>query len=292
MRAGSLRLRRRVFTPSEPVVMAVINRTPDSFSDGGTAYPFAAALAAVGQAVADGADIVDIGGVPAGPGAQVSVAEEIRRTAPLVAAARDRHPELVISVDTWRSEVAAAVVAEGADLLNDAWSGADPRLAEVAAQAGIGLVCAHTGGLAPRTIAVDPRYADVVADVMATTTRLAQRAVTLGVRRDAILVDPAPDLGKTPAQSLELIRRLSELVGTGWPVLAAVSRKDFVGAALGLPVDRRLEGTLATVAVCAWLGARVFRVHDVAAARRTVDMVAAIRATAGAAPPAAPPDRR
>ncbi len=154
----------------------------------------------------------------------------------------------------------------------------------MAAETGAGLVCAHAGGLAPRTRPHRVAYADVVADVVATVTGLAERAVAAGVRPDGILIDPAHDFGKNTRHSLEITRRLGELVATGWPVLVSLSRKDFVGETLDLPPDERLEGTLAATAVSAWLGARVFRAHDVAATRRVLDMVASIR---GTRPPAA-----
>jgi dihydropteroate synthase len=279
-----LRLGRRTFTDDELTVMAIVNRTPDSFYDRGATYGLGAALAAVDRAVAEGAAIVDIGGVKAGPGDDVDPVEELRRTAELVRAVRAAHPDLVISVDTWRSEVATVLTGEGADLVNDTWGGVDPALAGVAAAAGAGLVCAHAGGLAPRTRPHRVEYADVVADVLATVTALAERAVEAGVRPDGILIDPAHDFGKNTRHSLEITRRLGELVGTGWPVLVSLSRKDFVGETLDLPPDGRLEGTLATTAVSAWLGARVFRAHDVAATRRVLDMVASIR---GTRPPAA-----
>jgi dihydropteroate synthase len=279
-----LRLGRRTFADDELTVMAIVNRTPDSFYDRGSTYGLDAALAAVDRAVAEGAAIVDIGGVKAGPGDDVDPVEELRRTAELVRAVRAGYPDLVISVDTWRAEVARVLAGEGADLVNDTWGGVDPKLARVAAETGAGLVCAHAGGLAPRTRPHRVEYADVVADVVATVTGLAERAVEAGVRPDGILVDPAHDFGKNTRHSLEITRRLGELVGTGWPVLASLSRKDFVGETLDLPPDDRLEGTLAATAISAWLGARVFRAHDVAATRRVLDMVASIR---GTRPPAA-----
>lgn len=279
----TLRLGNRTFEDGDMVVMAVVNRTPDSFYDKGATFGLQAALDAVDRVVGEGADMVDIGGVKAGYGAPVDPTEELRRTADLVAAVRERHPDLVISVDTWRSEVAEVLVGVGANLLNDTWSGADPRLAEVAAAAGVGIVCSHTGGLPPRTDPHRSRYRDVVADVVARVTELAERAVALGVPREGIVIDPTHDFGKNTYQSLEVTRRLPELVATGWPVMVAVSNKDFVGESLDLPTDQRLEGTLATAAVSAWLGARVFRVHNVRAARRALDMVATIR---GSRPPA------
>ncbi|WP_173091569.1 dihydropteroate synthase [Actinomadura verrucosospora] len=257
-------------------IMAVVNRTPDSFFDKGATYGFGAALDAVDRAVADGADIIDIGGVKAGPGEDVGVAEELRRVVDLVAAVRDRHPGVVISVDTWRAEVGEAVAAAGADLLNDTWGGPDPELAEVAAAHGIGLVCAHAGGLDPRTRPHRTGYGDVVADVVGHVTAEAERALALGVAREAILIDPAHDFGKSTRHSLEITRRLGELTATGWPVLVAVSNKDFIGETLGRPVDKRGVGTMAVLGVSALLAARVFRVHDVAAARRALDAVAAV----------------
>jgi dihydropteroate synthase len=272
-----LRLGQREFADDEFVVMAIVNRTPDSFFDQGATYATDAALKAVDQAVADGADIVDIGGVKAGPGRDVDTAEEIRRVADFVRLVRAAHPSLVISVDTWRAEVGRVVAAAGADLLNDAWGGHEPGLAEVAGAAGIGLVCSHPGGLPPR---VDPHrvsYSDVMRDVIDTVVGLAERAMAVGVREDAILIDPAHDFGKNTRHSLEVSRRLDELVATGWPVLVALSHKKFIGETLDLPTDERATGTVAATAIAAWQGARVFRAHHVRETRQALDMVAAIR---------------
>ncbi len=282
---STLRLGSSSYEPGRPVVMAVVNRTPDSFYDHGATYGLAEALERVDRVVAEGADVVDIGGVKAGAGEVVDAGEELRRTAGFVGTVRERYPGLVISVDTWRADVADALCERGADLVNDAWAGADPRLAETAAKHGAGLVCSHTGGLAPRTDPHGVRYDDVVADVVAGTVALAERALAIGVRRDGILLDPTHDFGKTTAHSLEITRRLDELVATGWPVLVALSNKDFVGETLDLPVEQRLTGTLGATAVAAWHGARVFRAHQVAETRQLVDMVASIR---GDRPPAAP----
>jgi dihydropteroate synthase len=272
-----LRLGRRTFAPDECAVMAIVNRTPDSFFDKGATYAMDAALDRVDRVVAEGAAIVDVGGVKAGPGEEVDAAEEIRRTADLVAAIRARHPDVVISVDTWRAEVGEAVCAEGADLLNDVWEGYDARLAEVAARHGAGLVCTHAGHATPRTRPHRVAYDDVVADVVATCTRLADDAIGKGVRRDGIVVDPGHDFGKNSRHSLLVTRRLPDLVATGFPVLVALSNKDFVGETLDLPVGERLEGTLAATAVSAWLGARLFRAHQVAETVRVLRMVEAIR---------------
>jgi dihydropteroate synthase len=276
---SDLRLGPRTFGVEDLAIMAIVNRTPDSFYDKGATFAEQAALDAVDRHVAEGADIVDVGGVKAGPGEDVDAGEELRRTASFVAQVRTRHPSVVISVDTWRAPVARALVAEGADLINDTWGGPDPELAEVAAASGAGLVCAHAGGLAPRTRPHRTQYDDVVADVLRTVLGLADRAVALGVREDGILIDPAHDFGKNSRHSLEITRRLGELVETGWPVLLAASRKDFVGETLDLPPDERLEGTLAVTAVSAWLGARVVRCHDVRSTRRVLATVAAIKGT-------------
>jgi dihydropteroate synthase len=274
---GPLRLGSRVFAPSEPLVMAIVNRTPDSFYDRGATFSDDAALDRVDRAVADGAAIIDVGGVKAGPGTAVDADEEIRRTATFISAIRDRHPPVVISIDTWRADVARAAVAAGADLINDAWGGVDADVAVVAAETGAGLVCTHAGHTEPRTRPHRIGYGDVVADVVLTTRRLADRAAALGVRPDGILIDPGHDFGKNTRHSLEVTRCLPELVLTGWPVLVSLSNKDFVGETLDVPLDERVIGTLATTAVSAWLGARVFRAHEVRETREVLEMVSAIR---------------
>ncbi|EST39123.1 Inactive dihydropteroate synthase 2, partial [Streptomycetaceae bacterium MP113-05] len=281
-----LRLGTREFGEHEPVVMAIVNRTPDSFYDQGATFHDEPALDRVERAVAEGAAIIDIGGVKAGPGDEVTVEEEVRRTAGFVAEVRRRHPDVVISVDTWRHEVGEAVCSEGADLVNDAWGGVDPELAAVAARHGAGLVCTHAGGARPRTRPHRVTYdgdGGVMADVLRVTLGLAERAVALGVRRDGIMIDPGHDFGKSTRHSLEATRRLGEMVETGWPVLVSLSNKDFVGETLDRPVKERVTGTLATTAVSAWLGAQVYRVHEVAETRQVLDMVASI---AGNRPPA------
>ncbi|MFI1828894.1 dihydropteroate synthase [Streptomyces sp. NPDC020412] len=271
-----LRLGERAFDRHEPVIMAIVNRTPDSFYDRGATFRDEPALARVEQAVAEGAAIIDIGGVKAGPGDEVTAEEEIRRTVGFVAEVRRRFPSVVISVDTWRHDVADAVCEAGADVLNDAWGGVDPKLAEVAARHGAGLVCTHAGGVEPRTRPHRIAYDDVMADILEVTLGLAERAVALGVRRDGIMIDPGHDFGKNTRHSLEATRRLDEMVDTGWPVLVSLSNKDFVGETLDRPVKERLIGTLATTAVSAWLGAQVYRVHEVAETRQVLEMVRAI----------------
>jgi dihydropteroate synthase len=228
---------------------------------------------------------VDIGGVKAGVGAEVTEAAEIDRVVPFVARVRARFPDLPISVDTWRAGVAVAACEAGADLINDTWAGADPALAEVAARFGAGIVCSHTGGAVPRTNPYRVSYPDVVAAVIEQTTTAADRMVALGVPRAGVLIDPTHDFGKNTWHSLELVHRTGELVATGWPVLMALSNKDFIGETLDLPVDQRLEGTLAVTAIAAWLGAAVVRAHRVGPTRRVVDMAAAV---AGTRAPVAP----
>jgi len=272
-----LRLGSRTFTDDQTLVMAIVNRTPDSFYDRGATWQEERALERVHQVVAEGADIVDIGGVKAAPGEEIPVAEEIDRVAGFVAKVRDAYPDLVISVDTWRAEVGREVCRAGADLLNDAWGGYDPHLAEVAAEFDVGLVCTHTGGVRPRTRPHRVHYDDVVRSAIDDTVALAERAVALGVDRSRVLIDPAHDFGKTTRHSLEVTRRLDEMTATGWPVLVSLSNKDFVGETLDLPVEERLVGTLAATAVCAWHGARVYRVHQVVETRQVLDMVSSIK---------------
>ncbi|MFT4084972.1 MAG: dihydropteroate synthase [Nocardioides sp.] len=271
-----LRLGRRVFDDGQPLVMAIVNRTPDSFYDRGATYAEDAALDRIAQAIEEGADIVDIGGVKAGYGPEVDAAEEIRRVASFVARVRGDHPDLVISVDTWRAEVGRVVCGEGVDLLNDAWGGHDPGLVDVAAEFGAAIVCTHTGGLRPRTDPHRMEYDDVVAAALEATLGYAERARAAGVPEASIVIDPAHDFGKNTHHSLELTRRLGEMVATGWPVLVSLSNKDFVGETLGRPTAERLPGTLAATAACALAGARIFRAHQVRETRDVVDMAYAI----------------
>jgi dihydropteroate synthase len=280
--AVRLCFRGRVIERDRALVMAIVNRTPDSFYDRGATFTDHTAMAAVERAVEEGADVVDIGGVKAGPGADVDVTEETRRVVPFVAAVRARFPSLVISVDTWRHTVGRRACEAGADLLNDTWEGADPRLAEVAAEFGAGYVCSHTGGTPPRTRPFRVRYDDVVADVVAETVRNAERVVALGVPRGGVLIDPTHDFGKNTWHGLLLLRRLHEIVSTGWPVLMALSNKDFIGETLGADVRDRVDGSLAATALAAHAGAAMFRAHEVRRTRHVVEMVASVD---GARPP-------
>lgn len=260
--------------------MGIINRTPDSFYAPARHVELDAALDRAAVMIGEGVDIIDVGGVRAGQeGEWVDEAAEIDRVRPFLRALRAAHPDVLISLDTWRTEVAAAC--EGlVDLVNDTWAGADADLAAEAARQQAGYVVSHTGGLPPRT---DPSGIDygpgdaVVDDVLRGLASGAARAVAAGVAPEAVLVDPTLDFGKTTLNSLRLVATTDRVVGLGYPVLQAISRKDFVGETLDLPADERLEGTLAATAIAAWLGATVFRSHDVRPTRRLLDMVASIR---------------
>ncbi|ULN50995.1 dihydropteroate synthase [Mycolicibacterium goodii] len=261
--------------------MAIVNRTPDSFYDRGATFTDDAAKAAARRVVDEGADVIDVGGVKAGPGSNVDAEEEITRVVPFIEWLRCTFPDQLISVDTWRAAVAKQACAAGADIINDTWAGADPGLAEVAAEFGAGLVCSHTGGATPRTRPFRVNYGiterGVVDDVIAEVTAAAERAVATGVRRDRILIDPTHDFGKNTYHGLSLLRHVKDLVNTGWPVLMALSNKDFVGETLGVDLTERLEGTLAATALAAADGAAMFRVHEVGPTRRVLEMVASIQ---------------
>ena len=268
------------------MIMAIVNRTPDSFYDRGANFTDEAAKEAVHRVVEEGADVVDVGGVKAGPGDVVDADEEIARVVPFIEWLRGAYPDQLISVDTWRAAVAKQACAAGADLINDTWGGCDPALPEVAAEFEVGLVCSHTGGAVPRTRPFRVNYGTsvrgVVDDVIAEVTSAAERAVAAGVARDAVLVDPTHDFGKNTHHGLSLLRHVKDLVNTGWPVLMALSNKDFVGETLGVGLTERLEGTLAATALAAQAGAAMFRVHEVGSTRRVLEMVASIQ---GVRPP-------
>lgn len=262
-------------------VMAIVNRTPDSFYDKGATFAIEKAAQRADEVIAAGASIVDVGGVKAGPGDEVDVDEEIDRVVPLIAEVRARHPEVSISVDTWRASVAEAAINAGADLINDTWAGWDPELVEVAGHHAVGYVCSHTGGVVPRTRPHRVHFDDVVADVIRETSALAERAVDCGVPAERVFIDPTHDFGKNTFHGLEILRRIDELVATGWPVLMALSNKDFVGET----VDRndpaqRVAGTLAATAWSAARGVAAFRVHNVAETVDVIRMTAAIQGTA------------
>jgi dihydropteroate synthase len=255
------------------LVMGIVNRTPDSFFDGGRmslqeAVDYALSLEE------EGVDLLDLGGVKAGPGPDVDESEELRRLIPLVEKLADR-VSVPLSVETGRPLVAREALRSGASIINDVTELSDPQLAEVCGELGSTVIVMHNGGQIrgrPR----HPRYEDVVQAVLDRWAELAQAFVDAGVRDERIIVDPGLDFGKTTFHSLELMRRLDELVAQGRPVLVAPSRKDVIGETLGLPLEERLQGTLALVAVSVLKGAKIVRVHDVTASVRVVRMTEAV----------------
>ena len=238
--------------------MAIVNVTPDSFYDRGLTADPAAAVARGLEMVAAGADLLDIGGMTAQPGDPITAAAEIDRVVPVVREVRERI-DVPIAVDTYRAEVAAAALAAGADLVNDHTGLSDPELAGAVAAAGAGLVVTHLG-IAPKQ-EQDGRYAVPFEQVAATLSELADRARAAGVRRESIVVDPGLGFGKDTTTDLEAVRRLPELRALGYPVLLAPSHKEVTAEPLGLD-ESSLEGTAAVVAVAAYLGVAVLRVHD------------------------------
>lgn len=261
------------------LVMGIVNRTPDSFYDGGR-MDIARSVAFALDLVDQGADLLDLGAVKAGPGEEVPRAEEEARLLPLVEALR-KEVTVPLSVETGDPVIARRAVDAGAAIVNDVTSLQDEKLAEVCGEMGAGLVVMHAGGQLrgrPR----HPRYRDVVREVLADLDGLVRRAVAVGVPKDAIVVDPGLDFGKTTYHSLELVRRADELAAAGRPVLVAASRKDIVGESLGLPPSERLEGSLAVAAIAVHLGASIIRAHDVRATVRVVRMAESI---AGTRPP-------
>jgi len=261
----------RTFDFSRQVaVMAIINRTPDSFYDKGRTFELEKAISAAHAALADGADWIDIGGVPFAPGPHVTAEQEIDRVVPVIEALRDSGT--VISVDTFRPEVALRSIRAGAHVINDTSGLRDLGMAKVVADSAATLVITHSIS-APRTAMLRPGYDDVVNDVVAFLRARVEHAVDSGVPVERIVVDPGFDLNKNTRHSLELIRRLDEIAAIGLPLLVAVSNKDFIGETLDKRQGERLEGSLAAAAACILQGARIIRAHDVA------PTVAAVRLT-------------
>ena len=283
--AGDLRIGSVHAGASRPAVMAVINRSVDSFHVSEPTAESAVRAAAAAQEA--GAAIVDIGGVRAGRGPHVGIQEEIDLVCPVIAAVHAQLPGLVISADTYRAPVAREALAAGARIVNDTWAGADPDLPFVAARAGAGLVCSHTGGLDPRTDAHRNRYGllpdNVVDAVLTGVLDLAGRARRAGITDHRILLDPTPDFGKNTRQSLRLLRSIDRFAQHGHPVLLAISRKDFIGESVDAQTPAaRLPATLAATAYAVEHGAAVIRTHDVS---ETVDTIRMIGAITGAAEP-------
>ena len=260
-------------------VMAIVNRTPDSFHDRGRTFALDDATAAVRAAAGAGADWIDVGGVPFAPGPEVTAAEELDRVLPVVEAARDL---AVVSVDTYRPEVARAAIKAGAGVINDTSGLRDPAMADAVAGTDAMLVITHSMA-PPRTLYPAPSYGDVTAEVAAFLRERVALALSRGVRPEQIIIDPGHDLNKNTYHSLELTRRLDEIAAIGYPMLAAVSNKDFIGETLDVAQQDRLAGTIAAVVFCILRGARIVRVHDVRAA---VDAVRMTEAMLGWRPPA------
>lgn len=258
------------------LVMAIVNRTEDSFFDQGRTFALDAAVEA-GCAAADaGADLVDVGGVKFAPGEPLPVAAEIERVVPVLERLRAERPELMLSVDTFHAAVAEAAVAAGADLINDTTGLSDPDLAGVVARSGASVVLTHSLA-SPRRPHPRPEYVDVAAEVQDFLAERVERALGAGVPRERIVVDPGPDLNKSTVQTLALLRDWEAATPPGFPVLAALSRKDVIGESLGLAKEERLEGSLAAAAWAVERGARVLRVHDVAATVRMARMLEVLR---------------
>ena len=254
--------------------MGILNRTPDSFYDRGATWSFDAFLRRAEELVGDGADLLDVGGVKAGPGPDVGEPEELDRVIPAVAAVRARF-DVPISVDTWRSEVARAAYAAGAEIGNDISGFADPDYLHVSAKAGATVVATHIR-LQPRVPDPEPRYGDVVAAVCEFLADRARRAEAAGVPAERIVVDAGLDLGKTWQQSLELLRRSNALAALGYPLLLSASNKTFLGKLLDLGITERRDASLAAAALGVARGCRIVRAHDVRGTRRVCDTIAAV----------------
>jgi dihydropteroate synthase len=256
--------------------MGIVNRTPDSFHDKGRTFELTVAVDAAAAAAEDGADWVDIGGVPFGTDApDVSEQEELDRVIPVIDAVR-RRTDVVISVDTYRSEVARQAIEAGADVVNDTSGLQDPKLAGLIARTGATLVITHSLATPPRAVVLRPTYGDVTNEVVAHLADRVAAALAEGVRAEQLIIDPGHDLNKNTYHTLELTRRLAEVTALGYPTLVALSNKDFIGETLDRTQQDRLEGSLAAAVACIMLGARIVRVHDVRASVAAVRMTEAI----------------
>ena len=272
-------------TARRVLVMAIVNRTRDSFFDEGRTWDLDAAVLAGREAAADGADIIDVGGVKFAPGEPLPVAEEIDRVIPVIRALREQLPgDVLLSVDTFHAAVAQAAIEVGVDLINDTTGLSDPETAPTVAAGGTSIVLTHS--LAePRRQYLRPQYDDVVEEVRDYLASRLEQAVEAGVARDRIVLDPGPDLNKSSVQTLAMMREWEEYTSLGLPVLGALSRKDVIGESLGLSKQDRLEGSLAAAAWVLNKGARILRVHDVS---ETVRMVRMLEVLAGWREPAGP----
>jgi dihydropteroate synthase len=256
------------------LVMGILNRTPDSFFDGGQYWDLDAFYGRAARLAAEGADLLDVGGVKAGPGPEVTEAEELDRVVPVIAALHDRF-DVALSVDTWRAGVAAEAFRAGAVVGNDISGFADPSYLAVAAAAGAAVVATHIR-LAPRVPDPVPQYDDVVEEVAGFLRDRGEWAQAAGIPPSQIILDAGLDLGKTPTQSATLLRRSDYLAGLGWPLLLSASNKAFLGVLFGLRPAERAGATMAAHALGVSLGCRILRAHDVRAARRVADTLTAV----------------
>jgi len=256
------------------LVMGILNRTPDSFFDKGLTYDLDALCRRAERLVAEGADILDVGGVKAGPGPEVNESEELDRVVPAIGILAGRF-DVPISVDTWRASVAKEAYAAGAVLGNDISGFGDPDYLEVAAAAGASVVATHIR-LAPRVADPDPVYGDLVGEVRSFLAERAERALRMGIGGDRIVIDAGLDLGKTAEQSLVLLRHSDSLASLGFTLLLSASNKTFLGKVLDLEIDQRRDASLAAAALGIARGCRIVRVHDVAGTVRVRDVLAAI----------------
>jgi len=256
------------------LVMGICNRTPDSFYDRGATFDADALYRRAERLVAEGADIVDVGGVKAGPGPEVTEEEELDRVVPVIEGLAGRI-DVPLSVDTWRASVAAASYAAGAVLGNDISGFSDPGYLPAAAAARAAVVATHIR-LAPRVPDPEPRYDDVTDTVGGFLLERAAWAEAAGIPSDKVVLDAGLDLGKTADQSLTLLRESAELARLGYPLLLSASNKTFLGRVLDLEIDQRGDASLAATAIGVALGCRIVRVHDVAGTRQVVDALGAL----------------
>jgi len=270
------RTSRRSIDVSRPVLMGILNVTPDSFSDGGRYFDPDDAVAQAERMIEQGADIVDVGGESTRPGsAPVKEDEELRRIVPVIEGLTKRL-DCPVSVDTSKSTVARRALELGAEIINDI-SGLrfDPGIGDLAAATGAGLVLMHIRGR-PRTMQQDVHYDDLMGEIAAELERSVRQALTAGCRHEQLVVDPGIGFGKTAEHNLVIIDELERIARLGYPVLMGPSRKSFIGTTLGLDVGERVEASTAACVVGLLRGARIFRVHDVVEARRALDMAQAI----------------
>ncbi len=263
-------------TANRPLIMGIVNVTPDSFYDGGRYDDVQRAVDRALRLEEEGADLLDIGGESTRPGAEpVPLDEELRRVVPVIEKLSQK-TTLPLSVDTRKAAVAARALAAGAQVVNDI-SGclADPLMAQTVAETGAGLVLMHIQG-EPRTMQLNPIYQDVVNDIISALEERIRAVTAAGAAREKIVVDPGIGFGKTAAHNLEILRRLEEFAVLRRPLLIGPSRKSFIGKVLDLPPHERLEGTLAAVALAVFKGARIVRVHDVRAAKRAALIAEAV----------------